>query len=268
MILVSTLSIRPATWTLRSKWSATCASSTAPSPFSTRLPASSPTVRDGLAARPTATTSRALPSSTRWTASRRLLPGRAVDGRAPRREAGARQLPARARGGLPRRRRPDRDARAFAWNDPLGVNVEESGFRPSSASRPAVPPPADRRDRREGRGAAPDISGGRGRRRRDDPPRAAQGDSRRRGDAGAARLRIQEQGHPAAARRRGRLPAEPLDVPPVHGLDPRTDHELSRRPALDEPFAAWRSRSCPTRTWAGCAYIASTRAESRAATRC
>ena len=30
----------------------------------------------------------------------------------------------------------------------------------------------------------------------------------------------------------------PLDVPPVHGLDPRTDHELSRRPALDEPFAA------------------------------
>ena len=30
----------------------------------------------------------------------------------------------------------------------------------------------------------------------------------------------------------------PLDVPPVHGLDPRTEHELSRRAALDEPFAA------------------------------
>ncbi|HEY6030164.1 MAG TPA: elongation factor G [Gaiellaceae bacterium] len=30
----------------------------------------------------------------------------------------------------------------------------------------------------------------------------------------------------------------PLDVPPVHGLDPRTEHELSRRPADDEPFAA------------------------------
>jgi elongation factor G len=30
----------------------------------------------------------------------------------------------------------------------------------------------------------------------------------------------------------------PLDVPPVHGVDPRTDHELSRRPAADEPFAA------------------------------
>jgi elongation factor G len=30
----------------------------------------------------------------------------------------------------------------------------------------------------------------------------------------------------------------PVDVPPVHGIDPRTEHELSRRPALDEPFAA------------------------------
>jgi elongation factor G len=30
----------------------------------------------------------------------------------------------------------------------------------------------------------------------------------------------------------------PLDVPPVHGVDPRTDHELSRRPAEDEPFSA------------------------------
>jgi elongation factor G len=29
----------------------------------------------------------------------------------------------------------------------------------------------------------------------------------------------------------------PIDVPPVHGLDPRTEHELSRRPALDEPFS-------------------------------
>src|SRR5213083_2561620 len=30
----------------------------------------------------------------------------------------------------------------------------------------------------------------------------------------------------------------PLDVPPVHGIDPRTEHELSRRPAHDEPFSA------------------------------
>jgi len=30
----------------------------------------------------------------------------------------------------------------------------------------------------------------------------------------------------------------PLDVPPVHGIDPRTEHELSRKPATDEPFSA------------------------------
>src|SRR6185369_12017756 len=30
----------------------------------------------------------------------------------------------------------------------------------------------------------------------------------------------------------------PQDVPPVHGIDPRTEHELSRRPANDEPFSA------------------------------
>jgi elongation factor G len=30
----------------------------------------------------------------------------------------------------------------------------------------------------------------------------------------------------------------PLDVPPIHGIDPRTEHELSRRPAPDEPFSA------------------------------
>jgi len=30
----------------------------------------------------------------------------------------------------------------------------------------------------------------------------------------------------------------PLDVPPIHGIDPRTEHELSRRAALDEPFSA------------------------------
>src|SRR4029078_847535 len=30
----------------------------------------------------------------------------------------------------------------------------------------------------------------------------------------------------------------PLDVPPVHGADPRTEHEFSRRAATDEPFSA------------------------------
>src|SRR5436309_2049278 len=30
----------------------------------------------------------------------------------------------------------------------------------------------------------------------------------------------------------------PLDVPPVHGIDPRTEHELVRHAAVDEPFSA------------------------------
>jgi elongation factor G len=30
----------------------------------------------------------------------------------------------------------------------------------------------------------------------------------------------------------------PLDVPPVHGLDPRTEHELTRHANADEPFSA------------------------------
>jgi elongation factor G len=30
----------------------------------------------------------------------------------------------------------------------------------------------------------------------------------------------------------------PLDVPPVQGVDPRTEHELVRHPAVDEPFSA------------------------------
>jgi elongation factor G len=30
----------------------------------------------------------------------------------------------------------------------------------------------------------------------------------------------------------------PLDIPPVHGVDPRTEHDLSRRPSADEPFSA------------------------------
>jgi elongation factor G len=30
----------------------------------------------------------------------------------------------------------------------------------------------------------------------------------------------------------------PLDVPPVHGVDPRTENELSRRASVEEPFAA------------------------------
>ncbi len=53
-----------------------------------------------------------------------------------------------------------------------------------------------------------------------------------------AGLRLQEQGRAAAARRRRRVPAEPAGRAARPGVDPRTEHELSRRAAIDEPFAA------------------------------
>jgi elongation factor G len=40
----------------------------------------------------------------------------------------------------------------------------------------------------------------------------------------------------------------PLDVPPIHGIDPRTENELSRRPNSMSPSRRWPSRSCPIRT--------------------
>ena len=82
-------------------------------------------------------------------------------------------------------------------------------------------PRADRRDRRARRRADGDLPRGRGvGHARDDPPRAARRDARRRDHAGAARLRVQEQGRAAAARRRRRLPAEPARRPGRPGHRP------------------------------------------------
>ena len=65
------------------------------------------------------------------------------------------------------------------------------------------------------------------------------GDARRHGHAGAARLRLQEQGRPAAARRGHRLPAEPARRAADARASTRAPSTSSRAaPALDEPFAA------------------------------
>ena len=64
----STSSIRRATWTSPSRWSARSACSTAPSPCSTRWPASSRRPRRS-GARPTGTACRGSSSPTRWTGS-------------------------------------------------------------------------------------------------------------------------------------------------------------------------------------------------------
>ena len=101
--------------------------------------------------------------------------------------------------------------RAFAWNDPLGVNVEESDEIPAELGEQAseylqlIDAIAEKDEElletylEDEDAVTPEMI-----------RRALRKATRRRGDAGAARLRIQgHQGHPAAARRRGRLPAEP-----------------------------------------------------------
>ena len=153
---------------------------------------------------------------------------------------GAGAAPARPGGALPRRRRPRRDAR-----DRLGHDLgHEDGRRrdPGRAARAGagVPPPADRLGRRPRRRADRDL------------PRATRTRSRPRcSSARCARRRSTINVTPVLAgsafKNKGIQPLldavidylpSPLDVPPVHGIDPRTEHELSRRAALDEPFSA------------------------------
>ncbi len=203
----STSSTRPATSTSPSRSSARCACSTARSRCSTRSPASSRSRRRS-GARPTSTTCRGSPTSTRWTASAPTSSG-GVQTMIDR--LGAHpvpiQLPIGAEGdfvGV-----IDLVAmKAIVYKDELGTEQED------------VEIPARARRRRRGRARAPargglplrrraaraDPRGGRDRAR---APQAGdpQGDAVDQADAGAVRLLVQEQGRAAAARRGHRLPA-------------------------------------------------------------
>ena len=73
-----------------------------------------------------------------------------------------------------------------------------------------VPPPADRLGRRPRRRADGDLPRGRGEGHAGHAQaRSSRGDARQHGHPGLRRLRLQEQGRAAAARRGDRLPAEP-----------------------------------------------------------
>ena len=203
--IASTSSIRPGTWTLPSRSSAACASSTARSPSSTPSQASSRSPRPS-GARPTATASRASRSSTRWTAPARTSSppcSRCVDRLGARAGAGA--APDRRGGAPPRRRRPRRDERRRPRTDDLGDEVHgRARSRPSSPSRPheyhhqLIDAVAEHDDElmetyleRRGARSRPDML------RR--ALRTATLD--RRVHARPLRHRLQEQGRPAAARR-------------------------------------------------------------------
>ena len=112
---------------------------------------------------------------------------------------------------------------------------------------------------------------------RRDPGRPAQqgdpqGDARAQAHADAVRLLVQEQGRAAAARRRHRLPALPLDVPPVEGHRAGQGRRGAARPSAT-PTTPSRSRRSPSRSWptrssASSPTSASTRASSRRARAC
>ena len=170
--------------------------------------------------------------------------------RPPRRQPGAGADPDRPGGQVPGRRRPRRDAgdRLQGRARPAVRHDRHPGGPARAGAR--VPPPAHRRDlalrRRGARGVHRGrVLGDAGH----DPPRPPRRDARRRDHAGAARLRVQEQGHPAAARRRHRLPAEPAR----RAADDRPRPEDGRRGRAQRRSEGSRSprspsRSCPIRT--------------------
>ena len=135
------------------------------------------------------------------------------DPRPPRRAAGG--DPAAHRRRVRVRRRIDLlEEKALVWGDGMGEEWDVTRHpRGHGVRRRGRPPPAHRRGlqlRRHHHGEVP----GRGADHRRRPaPRPAHGHAGGRSGAGPVRLRLQEQGRPAHARRRDRLPAQPARPP-------------------------------------------------------
>ncbi len=122
------------------------------------------------------------------------------------------------RGGLPRRHRPDPDARPALADRGQGRQVRRrrDPRRPPRGG-PRVAGPADRDHLRERRGDDGAVPRGRRARRGAAHRRDPAGHHRRRRHAGAVRERVQEQGRPADAGRDRGLPAQPGGHPGDQG---------------------------------------------------
>ena len=133
------------------------------------------------------------------------------------------------------------EMQAIVYKDDLGQEFDDRRD-PGRARRAGarVPPPADRRDLALRRRGARGVHRGRELgHARPDQARAARRHARRRDHAGAARLRLQEQGRAAAARRGDRLPAEPARrAAGARASTRRRSRGASREPKLDAPFSA------------------------------
>ena len=150
-----------------------------------------------------------------------------------------------ARGQLQGRHRPGHDEgdRLAATRSSAPSARRGDPRRPRGPGR-RVPPPARSTSSRASTRLMEKYVGEGGDLRRRPPLGHPRAHDRRRHRPDPQRLRLQEQGRPAAARRRRRLPARP-DRPAAHqGHErARATRSSSARPSDDEPFAAWPSRS-------------------------
>jgi elongation factor G len=130
------------------------------------------------------------------------------------------------------------EMKAITYGTDLGDQIVEGPSRPSSRPKPRSIAAHDRGRRRDGRRAHAQVPRGRGVHGRRDPPRPAPGHPAEQDHPGPDRLGAQEQGHPADARCRHRLPALAARRPPVIGQDPRNGAEVLRTVDDKEPFSA------------------------------
>ena len=205
--IASTSSIRPGTWTSRSRSSGASACSTARSSCSTAWPASSPSPRRS-GARPTATACRASASSTSST------------GPAPTSgAASSRSRTASAPNAVPIQipiGREDQfqgvidlvEMKAIYYRDDLGNNIDVVDIPDELREEAEKHRHLDRRGRRrDGRRADPQVPRGRGADGRRDQARPPPRHADHQDHPGPDRLGAPQQGRPEDARRGRRLPA-------------------------------------------------------------
>ena len=162
---------------------------------------------------------------------RQLRAVRGHDQGPPRRHRGRGAAAHRCRGRLPGRGRPGAHAGpGLGRRHGRGVDRGGDPRRPRRRRR-GGPPPAHRRGLQPRRHHHGEVPGRRGDHPRGPAPGHPHGHPGQPRRAHPVRLGLQEQGRPAHARRRGRLPAQPARHPAHHGHGPPQGGRDGRAPA-------------------------------------